>query len=52
MKVGVTAAIILRKYGYSVRGMPVTDHQLLVRGVRYSAIPIVSLEGIHDVYNN
>ena len=36
--------------GYSVRGLPVTDHRLLVRGVRYSAIPIVSLEGIHDVY--
>jgi hypothetical protein len=40
----------LRMYGYSIRGMPVTDCRLLVRGVRYSAIPIVSLEGIHDVY--
>lgn len=40
----------LRKYGYSVRGKPVTDLRLLVRGVRYSAIPIVSLDGIHDVY--
>ena len=30
--------------------MPVTDHQLLVRGVKYSAIPVLSLEGIHDVY--
>ena len=40
----------IRKYGYSLRGMPLTDHQLLVRGVRYSAIPIMSMEGIHDVY--
>ena len=40
----------IRKYGYSLRGMPLTDHRLLVRGVRYSAIPIMSMEGIHDVY--
>ena len=36
-----------RKYGYSLRGMPLTDHRLLVRGVRYSAIPIVSMELRH-----
>ena len=30
--------------------MPLSDHQLLVRGVRYSAIPVMSMEGIHDVY--
>ena len=40
----------LRKYGYSLRGIPVSDHRLLVRGKRYSAIPIISLDGIHDVY--
>lgn len=40
----------IRKYGYSLRGMPLSDHRLLVRGVRYSAIPIMSMEGIHDVY--
>jgi hypothetical protein len=40
----------LRKRGYSVCGMPVTDHRLLVRGIRYSAIPVLSLEGIHDVF--
>ena len=40
----------IRKYGYSPRGMPCSDRRLLVRGVRYSAIPIVSMEGIHDVY--
>ena len=40
----------LRKKGYSVRGMPLRDHQLLIRGVRYSAIPVMSLDGIHNVY--
>ena len=40
----------IRKYGYSLRGMPLTEHRLLVRGVQYSAIPIMSMEGIHDVY--
>lgn len=40
----------IRKYGYSIRGLPLSDHRLLVRGVRYTAIPVVSLEGIHDVY--
>lgn len=39
----------LRKYGYGVRGITPQDHRLLVRGVRYSAIPVMSLEGIHDV---
>ena len=39
-----------RKYGYSLWGKPLHDHRLLVRGTRYSAIPIMSLEGIHDVY--
>lgn len=40
----------IQKYGYSVRGRPVCDQRLLVRGTRYSAIPILSLDGIHDVY--
>ena len=40
----------VRKWGYSVRGMPPTDHRLLVRGTRYSAIPVMSAEGLHDVY--
>lgn len=39
-----------RKYGYSMHGIPPCDHRLLVRGTRYSAIPVVSLEGIHDAY--
>ena len=44
--------LIIRKYGYSVCGRPVCDQRLLllVRGTRYSAIPILSLDGIHDVY--
>ena len=37
-------------YGYSIRGIPLSDQRLLVRGTRYSAIPIISTEGIHDVY--
>lgn len=40
----------MRKWGYSVRGLPPQDHRLLVRGTRYSAIPVVTVEGIHDVY--
>lgn len=40
----------IRKYGYSIRGLPLSDHRILVRGIRYTAIPIVSVEGIHDVY--
>lgn len=39
-----------RKYGYSLRGMPVHDHRILARGKRYSAIPVVSVEGVHDVF--
>ena len=39
-----------RKRGYSMRGMTPVDHRLLVRGTRYSAIPIMSLEGIHDLH--
>ena len=40
----------IRKYGYSMRGLPLCDQRLLVRGNRYSTIPIISLEGVHDVY--
>ena len=40
----------MRKWGYSLRGMPPRDHRLLVRGKRYSAIPVISVEGVHDVY--
>ena len=40
----------IRKYGYSVRGIRPVDHRLLIRGTRYSAIPIMSANEIHDVY--
>ena len=39
-----------RKRGYSIRGITPRDHRLLSRGKRYSAIPILSMEGIHDVH--
>jgi len=38
------------KYGYSFKGMPVHDKYLLVRGIWYSAIPVLSVNGIHDIY--
>ena len=40
----------IRKYGYSVRGIRPVEQRLLVRGVRYSAMPVMSFEAIHDVY--
>ena len=40
----------IRKYAYSMRGISHCDQRLLVRGKRYSAIPVLSIEGIHDVY--
>lgn len=39
-----------RKRGYSFRGITPKDHRLLVRGTRYSTVPIMSMEGIHDFY--
>ena len=39
-----------RKYGYSIRGIPVCDHRILIRGKRYTSIPILSMQGIHDVF--
>ena len=40
----------IRKYGYSIRGIPLCDQRILIRGTRYSTIPIVSTDGIHDVF--
>ena len=40
----------IRKYGYSIRGIRPIIRQLLVRGIRYSAIPIMTAYGLHDVY--
>ena len=39
-----------RKYGYSIRGIRPVDHRILIRGTRYSAIPVMSVGGIHDVF--
>ena len=46
-EIGCDRRHAIRKYGYSLRG---TDRFLLVRSTRYSVIPIMSLEGIYDVY--
>ena len=40
----------LPHFGYGIRGLPPQDHQLQLRGVRYSAIGIMSKEGVQDVY--
>ena len=40
----------IRKYGYSLKGHPLNDYRLLVRGIRYSVIPIISMNGILDLY--
>lgn len=40
----------MQKWGYSLRGMLPRDYRLLVQGKRYSAIPVISVEGVHDVY--
>ena len=40
----------IRKYGYSIWGIRPVDHRLLVRGTRYSALPIMSIAGLQDLY--
>ena len=40
----------IRKYGYSLRGLPTYVHQLHVGGKRLSAIPVLTTNGIEDVY--
>ena len=40
----------LRKYGYSIRGTCPVDHRLLVRGTQYSALPVMSITGLHYLY--
>ena len=40
----------VRKYGYSIRGLPIKKQSLLVRGERTSAIAMMSCEGILDVH--
>ena len=40
----------LRRYGYSLVGKPARSHSLLVRGKRFSAIGILSVNGILDTF--
>ena len=39
----------LRKYAYSLRGKPATNHTLMVRGERVTAIACMSVNGIIDI---
>ena len=39
----------MRKHAYGIRGITPQDHRLLIRGTRFSAIPIISTQGIQDV---
>ena len=40
----------IRKYGYSLKGMPAHSYQLRVGGKQLSAIPVMTTNGIEDVY--
>ena len=40
---------VLHKYGYSIRGKPASNHSLLIRGERVSAVACMSVNGILDV---
>ena len=33
-----------------MRGIPICDQRILIRGTRYTAIPVISTAGIHDVF--
>ena len=39
----------LRKYGYSLRGKPIRNYNLLIRGERISATACISMAGVLDV---
>ena len=39
----------IRRYGYSIRGKPLTSQVMLVRGERVSAIACISVSGLLDV---
>ena len=40
----------VRRYGYSVRGTRPVKHRLLIRGIRYTTILIMSKNCVHDVF--
>ena len=39
-----------RKWSYGMHGMTPRDHRLLARGERYSAIAIMSVDGLYNVH--
>ena len=39
-----------RRQAYSIHGIRLVDHKILIRRVRYSAILIILVKGIHDVF--
>ena len=39
----------IRKYGYSLRGKPMCNQTMLVRGERISAIACIAVDGLLDV---
>ena len=39
----------MRKFAYTLQGIPTVDHCLLARGTCYSAITAVSVKGIEDI---
>ena len=46
----LTAGIHFINDGYGMRGQPPQDHSLILRGKCYSAIGIMSVEGVQDIY--
>ena len=42
----------VRTHGYSLRGIPPRNTQLRVGGKRISAIPVMTIRGIEDVYTS
>ena len=48
-KTGADRRNLLRSHGYSIRGKPLRNHTLLVRGERVSAVACISISGLLDV---
>ena len=46
---GCDGRINMRKFAYTLRGIPPVDHRLLVRGTRYSAITAITIKEVQDV---
>ena len=46
---GTDRRSLVRKYGYSMRGKPLKNHTLFLRGERASAIACISMAGLLDV---